>query len=284
MSTHFLWWFLVLANFIAYYLYSYAEIRSKNITVYYLGRAIVALAHIVILLGFGIKAFLLFLPFSFIIIPFVVGLVVDTGDKELHENKKRLALKKNAPKKEAGDIVEESKSEEYIGTEISIEEACDQGLVDEYPDNEKLRLLGFSVEDLDNGVVGFDSIEDEVIRTLKEVSLSSELKESEFIVYIGIYNQYLWVGIPYIVPDDEEEEIVENIFIKRFNKQFEDQFIIESSSYPHVPLMAAYKYERGKISQYGGPEQLGEYRIDEETGIRIIFRLIMPNISQTRYL
>lgn len=88
MSTNSLWWFLVFVNFGGYYLYSHAEIRSKNITNYYLGKIVVILSGVIVLFSLGIKPFLLFLLFSFIITPAIVGLIVDTGDKELQDRKK----------------------------------------------------------------------------------------------------------------------------------------------------------------------------------------------------
>lgn len=108
MSTNSLWWFLVFVNFGGYYLYSYAEIRSKNLITYYLGRIVVILTYLIVLLGLGIKAFLLFLPFSFIITPAIVGLVVDKGDKELQDCKRQLSLKMDTLRQEDEETVKKS--------------------------------------------------------------------------------------------------------------------------------------------------------------------------------
>jgi len=162
---------------------------------------------------------------------------------------------------------------------MDLNEALKKNFIDFYPDTENLLVFGFSLEDINNRKISYKDINVIIFKVFKELitSKNKKLREAVFTIYVGDYNGFYWVGLRTNISIKISE-----LFAEKFKSKLGGFYPeMEYDQYPHIPIIAKYKYNKGEIIEYDGEEMLGQTRIDTdewyESGLKVIYKEILPN-------
>ena len=83
----------------------------------------------------------------------------------------------------------------------------------------------------------------------------------------------------------EVSQVSMELFRKKFTERLAgSRFEMEFGEIPHIPLVERYKYNVGEIIEYDGDEMLGKSRVDENSGLTVIYKQMLPSQQELQEL
>lgn len=160
---------------------------------------------------------------------------------------------------------------------MDIGEAYKKGLLEFEPENKRQRLLLYSFRYDDKGNTNYKAINAAIFDVFKSLARSKNKKAREtiFTIYAGDYNGFYWIGLRANIMLKISE-----LFRKKFSEMLGGvNFEMEFGEIPHIPLIETFKYNAGEVIEYDGEEMLGQTRVDTNTGLSVIYKQMLPNMS-----